>query len=78
MCLTTYKNNTTGLKIGPATLKVVSLVGSNGIEPSTSRLSGVRSNHLSYEPICNLLLVCITILRPFECSYFISTFKNKQ
>ena len=28
-----------------------SLVGSNGIEPSTSRLSGVRSNHLSYEPI---------------------------
>ena len=29
----------------------ISLVGSNGIEPSTSRLSGVRSNHLSYEPI---------------------------
>ena len=29
----------------------LSLVGSNGIEPSTSRLSGVRSNHLSYEPI---------------------------
>ena len=27
------------------------VVGSNGIEPSTSRLSGVRSNHLSYEPI---------------------------
>jgi hypothetical protein len=27
------------------------LVGSNGIEPSTSRLSGVRSNQLSYEPI---------------------------
>ena len=26
------------------------LVGSNGLEPSTSRLSGVRSNHLSYEP----------------------------
>ena len=26
------------------------MVGSNGIEPSTSRLSGVRSNHLSYEP----------------------------
>ena len=29
----------------------VCVVGSNGIEPSTSRLSGVRSNHLSYEPI---------------------------
>ena len=29
----------------------VLLVGSNGIEPSTSCLSGMRSNHLSYEPI---------------------------
>ena len=29
-------------------------MGSNGIEPSTSRLSGVRSNHLSYEPILEL------------------------
>ena len=29
----------------------VRVVGSNGLEPSTSRLSGVRSNHLSYEPI---------------------------
>ena len=27
------------------------MVGSNGIEPSTSRLSGARSNHLSYEPM---------------------------
>ena len=26
-------------------------MGTNGLEPSTSRLSGVRSNHLSYEPI---------------------------
>ena len=26
------------------------LVGSRGLEPPTSRLSGVRSNHLSYEP----------------------------
>ena len=26
------------------------LVGSSGLEPPTSRLSGVRSNHLSYEP----------------------------
>ena len=30
---------------------VYRLVGSNGIEPSTSRLSGVRSNHLSYKPM---------------------------
>ena len=28
-----------------------SMVGTNGLEPSTSRLSGVRSNHLSYAPI---------------------------
>ena len=27
------------------------MVGLNGLEPSTSRLSGVRSNHLSYGPI---------------------------
>ena len=29
----------------------LSLVGSNGLEPSTSRLSGGCSNQLSYEPI---------------------------
>ena len=27
------------------------LVGPGGVEPPTSRLSGVRSNHLSYEPV---------------------------
>ena len=27
------------------------MVGSSGLEPPTSRLSGARSNHLSYEPI---------------------------
>ena len=27
------------------------MVGLNGLEPSTSRLSGVRSNQLSYKPI---------------------------
>ena len=27
------------------------LIGPSGLEPPTSRLSGVRSNHLSYEPI---------------------------
>ena len=29
------------------------LVGSSGFEPPTSCLSGMRSNHLSYEPICD-------------------------
>ena len=33
-----------------AVVKVL-LVGSSGLEPPTSRLSGARSNHLSYEPI---------------------------
>ena len=30
----------------------VDVVGSRRLELPTSRLSGVRSNHLSYEPIC--------------------------
>ena len=32
-------------------LRLLFLVGSSGLEPPTSRLSGVRSNHLSYEPL---------------------------
>jgi hypothetical protein len=31
------------------------MVGLNGLEPSTSRLSGVRSNQLSYRPISNTI-----------------------
>ena len=31
-------------------LCVAKLVGRGGLEPPTSRLSGVRSNHLSYRP----------------------------
>ena len=37
------------------------MVGTNGLEPSTSRLSGVRSNHLSYKPI-RLMVVSTTRL----------------
>ena len=36
------------------------LVGSSGLEPPTSRLSGARSNQLSYEPITNF-----SVLRHF-------------
>ncbi len=32
------------------------LVGLGGLEPPTSRLSGVRSNQLSYRPILDTLL----------------------
>ena len=34
-----------------------SLVGLDGLEPSTSRLSGARSNHLSYRPLFRWPLV---------------------
>ena len=36
-------------RINPAHFRV--LVGLSGLEPPTSRLSGVRSNQLSYKPI---------------------------
>ena len=32
-------------------LLISCLLGLDGLEPSTSRLSGARSNHLSYKPI---------------------------
>ena len=35
----------------PDFCRPLGLVGLDGLEPSTSRLSGVRSNHLSYEPV---------------------------
>ena len=41
------------------------LVGSSGLEPPTSRLSGVRSNHLSYEPML-LSSVCLSYLFPLH------------
>ena len=37
------------------------LVGLDGLEPSTSRLSGARSNHLSYKPLL--------------CSWFFPSFR---
>ena len=35
----------------PSQVFWLALVGSSGLEPPTSRLSGVRSNLLSYEPL---------------------------
>ena len=37
-------------------LSQLSVVGSSGLEPPTSRLSGARSNHLSYEPVPGTLV----------------------
>ena len=38
--------------IADSLLLLVGVVGQDGIEPSTSPLSGVRSSHLSYGPRC--------------------------
>ena len=43
-------------------VKLFELVGLSGLEPPTSRLSGVRSNLLSYRPALGLRRV----LRPFS------------
>ena len=39
-------------------------VGLSGLEPPTSRLSGVRSNRLSYKPGYDLALTCSPIPSP--------------
>ena len=44
----TIKPCAQGLMIGSSSK---AMVGRGGLEPPTSRLSGVRSNHLSYRPI---------------------------
>ena len=41
--------------IEPKNNKLSKLVGLSGLEPPTSRLSGVRSNRLSYRPIGSML-----------------------
>ena len=38
-----------------ASARPTGLVGSSGLEPPTSCLSGTRSNHLSYEPLSSLV-----------------------
>ena len=47
----------------------ISMVGSSGLEPPTSRLSGVRSNRLSYEP--SRKLDCGDFLSPLFGSFFV-------
>jgi hypothetical protein len=38
-----------------------SLVGLGGFEPPTSPLSGVRSNQLSYRPVCQVYQIVISV-----------------
>ena len=40
------------------------MVGLGGVEPPTSRLSGVRSNHLSYRPIFKNLCKKLPLSKP--------------
>ena len=47
-----------------ASLVKANLVGLRGLEPPTLRLSGVRSNHLSYKPMSFSALVVGNYLRP--------------
>ena len=49
----------------------LALVGLDGLEPSTSRLSGARSNHLSYKP---LLLCWFFPIFPPVCSLLLFLF----
>ena len=53
-----------GIRGEQKNVKQPKMVGSSGLEPPTSRLSGVRSNHLSYEPML-LSSVCLSYLSLF-------------
>ena len=44
------------------------LVGLDGLEPSTSRLSGARSSHLSYRPVSLMVIRFKSAELPFESS----------
>ena len=47
----------------PTFLFTRKLVGLRGLEPPTSRLSGVRSNHLSYKPMKFVATVVVFVFR---------------
>ena len=52
-----------------------SMVGLGGLEPPTSRLSGVRSNHLSYKPICLSFLAMTVLLSVAAVLMYASTLR---
>ena len=59
-----FVKNTYQKTISYLLISILNLVGTNGFEPSTSRLSGVRSNHLSYAPIEMVEMRRIELLTP--------------
>ena len=56
------------------------MVGLNGLEPSTSPLSGVRSNHLSYRPLSSnaLLYYHVLFLLSIYFCLFYKIMRNTQ
>ena len=64
-----FVKNTYQKTISYLLISILNTVGTNGFEPSTSRLSGVRSNHLSYAPISiktyRLVLSSLFPFKPF-------------
>ena len=55
-------------------------MGLGRLELPTSRLSGVRSNHLSYRPLLGLLFLLLTASGSFFCGYhvFLYTLRHKN
>ena len=53
-------------------------MGTSGLEPPTSRLSGVRSNHLSYAPIQNCSTQFWTSSSGFEFRWNSICFANRR
>ena len=47
----------------------ISMVGLGGLEPPTSRLSGVRSNLLSYRSIYKIKMAGVTGLEPVTSGF---------
>ena len=54
-------------------------MGSSGLEPPTSRLSGARSNHLSYEPIqftgVSRFLSPFVLRSPSGCKCYLTAYR---
>ena len=51
------------LSYAPMVSNIKLSMGLNGLEPSTSRLSGVRSNQLSYKPMLDTSHFCVMSIK---------------